>query len=64
MKIPQGSALGPLLFVIYINDIPRVVKHLLKLFADDNKLIGIIRNHSDIEVLQDDLEALVKWAND
>lgn len=43
---------------------PRVVHHMMRLFADDSKLIGIIKNHKDIEILQDDLNALVKWAND
>ena len=43
---------------------PKVVHHLLKLFADDSKLIGIIKNQKDIEFLQDDLDALSKWAKD
>ena len=62
--MPQGSVLGPLLFIIFINDMPKVVHHLLKLFADDSKLIGIIKNQKDIEFLQDDLDALSKWAKD
>ena len=62
--VPQGSVLGPLLFVIFINDMPTVVNHLIKLFADDSKLIGIIRNHDDIRILQNDLDALSKWAMD
>ena len=39
-----------------------VVSHIFKLFADDSKLIGIIRNHDDIRILQEDLDALGKWA--
>ena len=62
--MPQGSVLGPPLFIIFINDMPKVVHHLLKLFADDSKLIGIIKNQKDIEFLQDDLDALSKWAKD
>ena len=60
--VPQGSVIGPLLFVIYINDMPSITNHILKLFADDSKLIGIIKNAKDIDLIQQDLDALVNWS--
>ena len=60
--VPQGSVLGPLLFVVFINDMPAVDNHIIKLFADDSKLIGVIKSNSDLELVQKDLDALVCWA--
>ena len=62
--IPQGSVLGPLLFVIFINDMPKVVKEsICKLFADDCKLYGAIDNEEDRK-LQADLANLEQWSKD
>jgi len=60
--VPQGSVLGPLLFVIYINDMPDEVNHIIKMFADDSKLIATIRSATDLEVLRQDLDALSDWS--
>ena len=62
--VPQGSILGPLFFIIYINDMPDSLLHYCKLFADDSKLIAIIRNSLDTKSLQDDLNKLTAWAGD
>lgn len=43
--VPQGSELGPLLFVIFINEMSEVVNCLCKVFADDTKLISTIKIH-------------------
>ena len=61
--IPQGSVLGPTLFVIYINDLPDVVESACKLFADDTKLYRQVRNPDDRELLQKDLESLMAWSD-
>jgi hypothetical protein len=62
--IPQGSVLGPILFVTYINDMPDTVSSMCKLFADDTKLYRAIEQSQDIEVLQDDLFSLSGWSDE
>jgi hypothetical protein len=56
--IPQGSVLGPILFTIYINDLPDVVKNVAKLFADDTKLYTTVNNTNDEIKLQGDIDRL------
>ena len=58
--IPQGSVLGPLMFIVYINDLPDVVNTAIKLFADDTK---IYTTTDRSEELQQDLDNLQNWSN-
>ena len=61
--IPQGSVLGPLLFVIYINDLPNDIESDIFLFADDTKIFTEINDISESNKLQDDLNRLQEWSN-
>ncbi len=62
--VPQGTVLGPLLFLCHINDLPERVTSLVRLFADDCLLYRTIRNTADSIALQEDLKNLEKWAAD
>ncbi|KAK3084777.1 hypothetical protein FSP39_018740 [Pinctada imbricata] len=61
--IPQGTVLGPILFLIYINDLPEVVTNAVKLFADDTKLYGKSNNNQDHSSLQQDICNLLDWSD-
>jgi hypothetical protein len=58
--VPQGSVLGPLLFLLYINDLPRNISSECRLFADDALLYNVRENRN---TLQEDLDKLQKWAS-
>ena len=64
--IPQGSVLGPILFVLYINDLPDITccDTEVYLFADDTKVFRPIFNESDCDKLQQDLYNMQSWTDE
>ena len=61
--VPQGTVLGPLLFLCHINDLPQCVNSQIRLFADDCLLYRQINNQRDHLTLQSDLDNLQSWAS-
>ena len=61
-SVPQGTVLGPVLFLIFINDLSTNIKNsVVRLFADDYILYKSIQTHNDCARLQNDLHALEQW---
>ena len=60
--IPQGSVLGSLLFISYVNDMPEVVTNVIKMFADVTKIFAECKSNEDRTRLQDDLDSLDRWS--
>ena len=56
--VPQGSVIGPTMFLFYINDLPDNIKSVVRLFADDTVVYNTTDNH---QLLQDDLQRLAEW---
>ena len=60
--VPQGSVLGPLLFVIFINDLVESLHNKMNMYADDSKILGKAGSAEDCKRLQEDIDKCVKWA--
>ena len=60
--VPQGSVLGPILFLIYINDLDDDITSKVLKFADDTKVFRKIKSDADRQHLQDDLNKLIEWS--
>ena len=58
----QGSVLGPILFILYMNDLPDAISCVLKLFADDTELYRTLDSYGDSNMLQMDLYELDSWS--
>jgi hypothetical protein len=61
LRVPQGTVQGPLMFLLYINDIGNDITSKIRLFADDSLLYLAISTKDDCKRLQQDLDRMVNW---
>ena len=61
--VPQGSALGPMLFTLYVWDVPQVVKCIVSMFADDTKLYTVLTDRNSNLKLNNDLASMQTWSS-
>ena len=60
--ISQGSVLGPIIFVIFINDLLDQIRSTVQIFAYDTKIFRTLHEPEDYSYLQDDLDRLIEWS--
>ena len=61
--VPQGTVLGPILFLIFIDDIDHCIMHsIVRCFADDTRISIAVKSELDVLLLQSDLENVIKWS--
>ena len=61
--VPHGSVLGPLLFIIYNNDLSENINCNIKQYGDDAKLYTTVKEDKDILQFQHDLDNVTEWSN-
>jgi len=61
--VPQGSVLGPILFLLYVNEIPSWILSSINMFADDTKVWRVIETDPDCTALKMDINVLLKWSD-
>ena len=62
--VPQGTIMGPIFFLLFVNNVPNTLKCNVMPFADDAKLYSTINKEQDCINLQADLDSLVNWSKD
>ena len=61
--VPQGTVIGPVLFIIFINDMHLCIKDsTVRLFANDSRILKSIGSEKETKVLQTDLDSAILWA--
>ena len=62
-RVPQGSVLGPLYFLLFVSDLPDWIKNSMRMFADDVKILNVIRTDVGNYNLQEYLNSLTRWSS-